>query len=38
MLPAIVIAGGIPKEGEPLYPLSQGKPKALLPIAGKPMI
>ncbi|RCK75552.1 MAG: hypothetical protein ANABAC_0843 [Anaerolineae bacterium] len=38
MLPAIVMAGGIPQEGEPLYPLSQGKQKALLPIAGKPMI
>ncbi|GAB4476783.1 MAG: hypothetical protein Kow0088_14950 [Anaerolineales bacterium] len=38
MLPAIITAGGIPQEGEPLYPLSQGKEKALLPIAGKPMI
>ncbi|PWH19391.1 MAG: hypothetical protein DDG59_03185 [Anaerolineae bacterium] len=38
MLPAIVTAGGIPKAGEPLYPLSKGIEKALLPIAGKPMI
>lgn len=38
MLPAIVTAGGIPQAGEPLYPLSQGRAKALLPIAGKPMI
>ncbi|MCX8062384.1 MAG: NTP transferase domain-containing protein [Anaerolineales bacterium] len=38
MLPAIVAAGGIPQEGEPLYPLSQGRAKALLQIAGKPMI
>lgn len=38
MLPAIVTAGGIPQTGEPLYPLSQGRAKALLPIAGKPMI
>lgn len=38
MLPAIVTAGGIPKAGEPLYPLSQGREKALLSIAGKPMI
>lgn len=38
MLPAIVTAGGIPQEGEPLYPLSKGIAKALLPIAGKPMI
>ncbi len=38
MLPAIVVAGGIPQEGEPLYPLSKGTHKALLSIAGKPMI
>lgn len=38
MLPAIVTAGGIPQKDEPLYPLSQGKEKALLPIAGKPML
>lgn len=38
MLPAIVTAGGIPQAGEPLYPLCQGREKALLPIAGKPMI
>ncbi len=38
MLSAIVTAGGIPQPGEPLYPLTQGKPKALLEIAGKPMI
>ena len=35
---AIVTAGGTPKEGEPLYEYSQGKPKALIDIAGKPMI
>jgi molybdopterin-guanine dinucleotide biosynthesis protein A len=34
---AVVLAGGIPREGEPLYPVSQGYPKALLPVAGKPM-
>jgi len=38
MLSAIITAGGIPQQGEPLYPLTQGKPKALLEIAGKPMI
>ena len=37
MIDALVLAGGIPKEGEPLYPLTQGRPKALLPVAGKPM-
>jgi GTP:adenosylcobinamide-phosphate guanylyltransferase len=35
---AIVIAGGVPGPDEPLYPLTQGKPKALLDLAGKPMI
>ena len=35
---AIVTAGGIPKPGEPLYEYTQGKPKALIDIAGKPMI
>ena len=35
---ALVVAGGIPKEGEPLYEYTQGKPKALLDVAGKPMI
>jgi len=35
---AIVIAGGIPKPEDPLYEFTQGQPKALLDIAGKPMI
>lgn len=35
---AIVIAGGTPKPDELLYPLTQGRPKAMLEIAGKPMI
>lgn len=35
---AIVIAGGIPKPEEPLYPYTQGSAKAMLDIAGKPMI
>jgi NDP-sugar pyrophosphorylase family protein len=35
---AIVIAGGIPKPEEPLYEFTQGQPKALLDIAGKPMV
>jgi GTP:adenosylcobinamide-phosphate guanylyltransferase len=34
---AIVIAGGIPEPDEPLYPFTQGAPKALLDVAGKPM-
>jgi molybdopterin-guanine dinucleotide biosynthesis protein A len=35
---ALVTAGGTPELGEPLYEYTQGKPKALLEIAGKPMI
>ncbi len=35
---ALVTAGGIPLAGEPLYPYTQGQPKALLDISGKPMI
>jgi GTP:adenosylcobinamide-phosphate guanylyltransferase len=34
----IVTAGGIPIEGEPLYPVTRGLPKALLEIEGKPMV
>ncbi len=34
---AIVIAGGIPKPDEPLYPYTQGKPKSLVDVAGRPM-
>jgi GTP:adenosylcobinamide-phosphate guanylyltransferase len=35
---AIVTAGGIPLPEEPLYPATQGHPKAMVDIAGKPMI
>jgi GTP:adenosylcobinamide-phosphate guanylyltransferase len=35
---AIVTAGGIPKPEEPLYPYTQGSSKALLDVAGKPMV
>jgi GTP:adenosylcobinamide-phosphate guanylyltransferase len=35
---AIVTAGGIPQPGEPLYAFSKGNSKALIDIAGKPMI
>ena len=35
---ALVTAGGIPTPDEPLYSYSLGKPKALIEIAGKPMI
>lgn len=35
---AIVIAGGVPTPEEPLYTYTQGKPKALVDVAGKPMV
>jgi CTP:phosphocholine cytidylyltransferase-like protein len=35
---AIVTAGGIPLPEEPLYPATQGNAKALVDIAGKPMV
>jgi GTP:adenosylcobinamide-phosphate guanylyltransferase len=35
---AFVLAGGVPAPGDPLYALTQGRPKALLPVAGVPLI
>ncbi len=35
---AIVTAGGIPQPDDPLYPYSNGNSKALIDVAGKPMI
>jgi GTP:adenosylcobinamide-phosphate guanylyltransferase len=35
---AIVTAGGIPQPDDPLYPYSNGKSKAMIDVAGKPMI
>lgn len=35
---AIVLAGGIPQPDDPLYTYSKGESKALIDIAGKPMI
>ena len=35
---AVLTAGGIPLPEEPLYPVTQGHPKAMLDVAGKPMI
>jgi GTP:adenosylcobinamide-phosphate guanylyltransferase len=35
---AIVTAGGIPQPEDPLYTFSNGDPKALIDIAGKPMV
>jgi GTP:adenosylcobinamide-phosphate guanylyltransferase len=35
---AIVTAGGIPQTDEALYPYTQGQPKAMVDVAGKPMV
>jgi GTP:adenosylcobinamide-phosphate guanylyltransferase len=35
---AIVTAGGIPQPDDPLYPFSHGDSKALVDVAGKPMV
>ena len=35
---AVVIAGGIPQPQESLYAYSRGNPKALIDVAGKPMV
>lgn len=35
---AVVTAGGIPQPDELLYPFTQGEPKAMLDIGGKPMV
>jgi len=35
---AIITAGGIPQPRDPLYPYSNGNSKALIDVAGKPMI
>jgi CTP:molybdopterin cytidylyltransferase MocA len=35
---AILLAGGIPQPGEPLYSYSNGEAKALIDVAGKPMV
>lgn len=35
---AMITAGGIPEPGDPLYEYSQGRSKALIDVAGRPMI
>ncbi|MCS7283505.1 MAG: nucleotidyltransferase family protein [Anaerolineae bacterium] len=37
-LAGVVLAGSSPRETDPLAPYTQGKPKGLLPIAGRPML
>jgi CTP:molybdopterin cytidylyltransferase MocA len=33
----LILAGGIPGPEDPLYPITLGKPKAMIDVAGKPM-
>jgi CTP:molybdopterin cytidylyltransferase MocA len=35
---ALIVAGGIPGPEDPLYPLTQGRPKGLLELDGQPML
>jgi NDP-sugar pyrophosphorylase family protein len=35
---AILLAGGVPGPGDPLYPYTRGEPKAAIPIGDQPMI
>src|SRR5512143_2007190 len=35
---AIIAAGGIPQPQDPLYPYTNGGSKALIDVAGKPMV
>lgn len=35
---AVILAGGAPAAADPLFALTGGRPKALLPLAGRPMV
>ena len=35
IIDAVVVAGGTPGPDDPLYPLTQGRPKSLLPLAAR---
>jgi molybdopterin-guanine dinucleotide biosynthesis protein A len=37
-IPCVITAGGVPEPEDPLYAFSQGKPKALIEIGGRPMV
>lgn len=37
-IPVLIIAGGIPDQEHPLYPYSQGRPKAMIEVNGRYMI
>lgn len=34
----VIVAGGVPSEDDPLYPLTKGQPKALLDMGGRTML
>lgn len=38
MIDCILMAGGVPQEEDLLYEYTQGRPKALIDVAGKPMV
>jgi len=38
LLAAVVLAGHSPKEADPLAPYTLGRPKGLIPLAGRPML
>lgn len=38
MMDVIVVAGGVPERGDPLYAFTQGAYKVMLDISGKPMV
>ncbi|MCA9937558.1 MAG: nucleotidyltransferase family protein [Anaerolineales bacterium] len=38
VFPSVVIAGGMPASDDPIFAYTQGRPKALLEMAGRPMI
>jgi GTP:adenosylcobinamide-phosphate guanylyltransferase len=38
VIDAAVMAGGTPEPDEPLFAYTRGRPKALLPVGGKPMV
>ncbi|HOU14763.1 MAG TPA: NTP transferase domain-containing protein [Anaerolineae bacterium] len=38
MIDCIVLAGGVPQEEDLLYAYTQGRPKALIDVAGKPLV
>ena len=38
IMDAVILAGSVPRQEDPLYLYTQGQAKAMIEIAGKPMI